>query len=471
MCLIDVRALSARQTAPLPKLQIGCNTVVQEGMVVETNSEKVRDARRAVLEFLLINHPIDCPICDQAGECKLQEYYMDFGRHESRFPLEEKVRKHKVVAVGPDIMLDQERCILCTRCVRFLDEVTETHELLISERGDHCELSLATGARVDNPYATNIVDICPVGALTSRRFRFQARVWYLDAADSICTGCATGCNTEVHSRGDTIYRIRPRFCEGVNGYWMCDYGRETFIRNYAADRLTQSLTREDDQFIQVTASGAATRIARALRSTGPVAIACAASVSVEEAYLLAVAADLLGGCNRVVISPEQSDVATDDWLISTDRYPNRQGLRALGFREAAMPPEGMAGLVLVRCDEVDGDPAWAARLEGLQVTVVFADRYASGAAHADHVVAIASHFEAEGSFVNRQGRLQRFAAAIRPPGEAVPGWQGLAELVAELGGPRYASHAAVLEAALARLGTIRPAEMSPVSTPPQPASQ
>jgi len=214
MCLVDIRAMSAKQATPLPKLQIACNTVVQDGMVVEASNEKVQQARKAVLEFLLINHPIDCPICDQAGECKLQEYYMDYGRYQSRVQLEQKVHKGKVIPVGADIMLDQERCILCTRCVRFLDEFTETHELTITERGDHCELTLAQGATVDNPYSVNVVDICPVGALTSREFRFQARVWYLDEAKSICAGCATGCNIDVHYRDDEIYRVSVRFDNG-----------------------------------------------------------------------------------------------------------------------------------------------------------------------------------------------------------------------------------------------------------------
>ena len=205
MCLVEIKALSEKQDKPLPKLQIACNTVVQDGMIAESNNDRVAEAGRSVLEFLLINHPIDCPICDQAGECKLQEYYMEYGGYESRVDLDEKVLKAK------------ERCILCTRCVRFLDEVTGTHELTINERGDHSVLSLTEGAVLDNPYATNVVDICPVGALTSREFRFQSRVWYLSSKDTICPGCATGCSIEVHSRGSEIFRVKPRNNPEVRG--------------------------------------------------------------------------------------------------------------------------------------------------------------------------------------------------------------------------------------------------------------
>src|SRR5689334_7186556 len=192
MCLVEIEKM--------PKLQIACNTRVTDGMVVHTTSDKTKAAQRAVLEFLLINHPIDCPVCDQAGECKLQEYYMDYDRQRSRFPLPEKVHKKKAIPIGPLVMLDQERCILCARCTRFLDEVTHTSELAIYQRGDHCQIELAPGKTLDNKYSGNVVDICPVGALTSRDFRFRARVWYLERTESVCGACANGCNIEIYHR-------------------------------------------------------------------------------------------------------------------------------------------------------------------------------------------------------------------------------------------------------------------------------
>jgi NADH-quinone oxidoreductase subunit G len=451
MCLVDIRAMSAKQATPLPKLQIACNTLVQDGMVVETDNEKVRTARKAVLEFLLINHPIDCPICDQAGECKLQEYYMDYGRYQSRFALEDKVEKHKVLPIGPSVMLDQERCILCTRCVRFLDEVTDTHELTITERGNHSELTLAEGKWVDNPYAENIVDICPVGALTNRDFRFRARVWYLEATPSVCAGCSTGCNTEVYSRRGEIYRIRPRHNAEVNGYWMCDYGRTTFLDNRSGERAPASLTREDGRFVDASAEHVAGRAAASLRQAGRVGIVASASLTMEEGFLLSEIADQLGGAKRIVVSPSKSDIPDDGKLVSTDRFPNRRGLVALGFEEAAAFAEPCDGVIVVRCDPAADGAEWKPALENAVAVIVVGDRVGESSGYADHFLAIASHFEAEGAFVNRQGRLQSYAPAVAPPGSAVPGWQALAAIVAALGGRAYRTRQDVLDGMLARL--------------------
>jgi NADH-quinone oxidoreductase subunit G len=452
MCLVDVRAMSAKQNTPLPKLQIACNTIVQDGMVVETDNDKVRQARKAVLEFLLINHPIDCPICDQAGECKLQEYYMDYGRYRSRFELDEKTEKDKALPIGPGVMLDQERCILCTRCVRFLDEVTETHELTITARGNHSELTLARGARVDNDYAQNIVDICPVGALTSRDFRFKARVWYLEATPSICTGCSTGCNTEIYSRRGEIHRIRPRANPEVNGYWMCDFGRHTFLDNRSPQRAASSLTREDGRFVDASADHVAARAAASLKQARTVAVVVSASATMEEGFLLSEISAALGGGPRIVVSPATSSVPDDRRLISTDRYPNRRGLVALGFKEAAMPGQPCDGILAARCDPAADESAWVSALESAVAVVVATDRIGETVEYADHLLAISSHFEAEGAFVNRQGRLQSYAPAVPPPASAVAGWQAFASLLTHLGGKRYVTRKDVLEGLTARLG-------------------
>jgi len=451
MCLIDVVALSEKQPSPLPKLQIGCNTIVQNGMVIETDNDKVREARKHVLEYLLINHPIDCPICDQAGECKLQEYYMDYGRYQSRFALDEKVDKAKVVPIGPSVMLDKERCILCTRCIRFLEEVTHTHELTLHERGDHSEIALTRGAWVDNGYAGNIVDICPVGALTSRDFRFTARVWYLDRTESICTGCATGCNTEVHSRNDVIYRVKPRANPEVNGYWMCDFGRTVFASNARPERLSESLSREGDRFVSAPFADVALRAALGLGRAGAPAALASASLSLEEGFLLAEIVGHLGGGPCLMLSPEESDIEDDDLLISHDRYPNRRGLEALGFTEAASLDGGVGALLIARCDPVAHDAGWGPLLEAMSATVVLDEQGGESCAYADHVLAIASHFESEGTFINRTGQVQAFQAAVRPPGEAVKGWYGLAYLLRALGGTKFGSLADVREAMAARL--------------------
>ncbi len=209
-----------------PRLQIACNTPVTDGMVVTNQSEMVKDAVKWGLDFHLINHPLDCPICDQAGECGLQDQYMKFGQYDSEMG-QAKVKKKKVVDLGEKIVLDTERCILCSRCVRFTEEVSKTNELGIFNRGDHSEIGTYAGKPLNNDYAVNTVDICPVGALTSKDFRFRQRVWFLKDKPSVCTGCSTGCSVDVYYNKEGMWRVKPRHSE-VNGYWMCDEGREIY---------------------------------------------------------------------------------------------------------------------------------------------------------------------------------------------------------------------------------------------------
>jgi len=367
--------------------------------------------------------------------------------------LEEKQHKGKAMPVGPDIMLDQERCILCTRCIRFLDEVTHTHELVMKERGDHSELAAAEGRQVDNAYSVNVVDICPVGALTSREFRFQARVWYLDRTNSICPGCANGCNIEVHSREGRIYRLKPRANEKVNGYWMCDDGRRTWHGVHTNDRLTASYMRSGDEFVEVDAREAATAAAGGLSECGKVAVVASASLSMEEGFLLRAIARRLGGAPCIIVSPATSDIPDDGFLISSDRHPNRAGLLALGFVEQASLPPGTDGVILARADTVaDDEKAWGDLLENMHEVLVVDDHVGKSMAYANQVLAVATHFEAPGSFVNRRQRLQAFEGAVPAPGRAVAGWEGLADLLAELGGPRYADVQEIFAAMCLELG-------------------
>ncbi len=235
LCMVDIEGR--------PKLEIACNTEVTEGMKISNQSERVRKAVRWGLEFHLINHPLDCPICDQAGECELQEQYMRFGQYSPNMA-ERKVRKRKVIDLGPKIVLDSERCILCSRCVRFTDEVSRTGELGIFHRGDRSEIGVFKDKPLNNNYAFNTVDICPVGALTSKDFRFQQRVWYLKTAKSICSGCSTGCNIEVDHNEEGIFRVRPRYNEDVNGHWICDEGRMMYALSNTKGRLLKALPPE-----------------------------------------------------------------------------------------------------------------------------------------------------------------------------------------------------------------------------------
>src|SRR5436189_6873 len=268
LCMVDIEKT--------PRPTIACNTRAAEGMVVATETDRVKETRKSIMEFHLINHPLDCPVCDQAGECWLQIYYMEHGLYDPRMR-DEKVHKPKAVPLGPHVMLDAERCILCSRCVRLCDEVTRTGELGSFDRGDHSEIGLFPGTELANKYSGNVVDICPVGALTDRDFRFAVRVWYLDSAKSVCPGCARGCNIEVHvnrrrphhNEGRRVARLKPRFNADVNRWWICDDGRYGFAFVDDKTRLVAPARREDGAVGDATWEEAIGAVAGALRRRRP----------------------------------------------------------------------------------------------------------------------------------------------------------------------------------------------------------
>src|ERR1043165_385731 len=226
--------------AKSPRPAIACATPISAGVEIYPSTPSVKTMREGVLEFLLLNPPRDCPICDQAGECKLQEYSVDYGQSASRF-IEPKVHKPKAVDLGPRIVLDDERCILCTRCIRFTKDIVHDDALGIVNRGSYNTLTAYPGKAFDNNYTLNTVDLCPVGALTSKDFRFQMRVWFLKETKSLCTSCATGCNILIGSREEKIHRYTPRGNDAVNGPWMCDAGRLNYKWVHRADRLKEVL--------------------------------------------------------------------------------------------------------------------------------------------------------------------------------------------------------------------------------------
>ena len=442
MCLVEIEKM--------PKLQIACNTRITEGMIIHTANDRVKKAQQSVLEFLLVNHPIDCPICDQAGECKLQDYYMDFDKKPSRFPLEEKVRKRKVVDLGSQVVLDQERCILCLRCTRFLDEVPKTSELGVFERGDRAYIDLAPGKRLDNPYAGNIVDICPVGALTSKDFRFQARVWYLKKTESVCAFCANGCNIDIYHREGKIFRFRPRANPDVNQYWMCDEGRMGYHRIQGEGRLLAPRIRRGEDFAPSSWEDAFRTVADRLREIdrvhgdGAIAGILSAFATHEEAFLFR---RLLGGDRASVLaghawSPENA--YADDLLIKEDKNPNRRGLEALGISTAPSAVESIldrakAGevkaLIAFGTDLVGalGRERVEAALEALDLFVMIDLRATETSLYADVVLPVGSFAETDGTFTNHAGRVQRVCQAFPPPGDAIEGWRLLVRLLAALG--------------------------------------
>lgn len=314
-----------------PRLQIACNTTVTEGMKINNSSPKVQEAVKWGLDFHLINHPLDCPICDQAGECGLQDQYMEFGKYNSEMA-EKKTKKHKVVDLGPTVVLDSERCILCSRCVRFTEEVTKTCELGIFNRGDHAEIGTHDGKALDNKYSLNTVDICPVGALTSKDFRFRQRVWYLKDSETICNGCSTGCSTKVYFNKEGVFRVKPKFNEAVNGHWMCDEGRNTYKFVNKEHRLLKGSQFVGGEGKEELHAGVAAKEASDLFksvSADQVALVVTGQQTVEEYQaLLGFFVHNLKSKNIFHMWPHQAQANEfDGLLIRGDKNPNTKGLQ------------------------------------------------------------------------------------------------------------------------------------------------
>jgi NADH-quinone oxidoreductase subunit G len=435
-----------------PKLQIACNTLVTDGMVVHTHSPTAEDGRRAVLEFLLANHPLDCPVCDQSGECDLQNFYMSFGLYDPRFR-EQKVKKKKAVAVGPHVMLDQERCILCSRCVRFTDEISKSGELGIFGRGDRAEVNVYPGQQLDNKYSANVVDICPVGALTEREFRFKARVWYLSSAPAVCNGCSQGCNIELHyalgrphlNDGARVLRIKPRYNADVNQWWICDAGRYGFGW-VDRDRLTGVRHRGAAATWEQAMSAILPALAGVRDNGARLGVIASTQLTTEELYLVReVFGTGLGA--RVTASVPSAPGDSDDFLIKADKTPNARGAALL--RLSGNGTDAAAALVE---DAIQGrlDALWVfgqdltavAGEAALQTLVgslelfVFAGTNANPTASAAHwVLPTAAYVEKDGTFVNCLGRIQRVGRAFKPLPDAREDWRLLLDVAHGLGQP------------------------------------
>jgi NADH-quinone oxidoreductase subunit G len=443
MCLVEVEKA--------PKLQIACNTMATDGMVVHTNNARVQTAQKAVLEFLLINHPIDCPVCDQAGECKLQDYYMEFDRQDSRMALSKKVHKGKAIDIGSGVMLDQERCVLCARCTRFLDEVTHTSELAFFERGDHNRIDIFPGKPLANKYAANIVDICPVGALTEKHFRFQARVWYLHRTPSVCAGCERGCAIDVYHRNNKIYRYKPRYNPEVNSYWMCDEGRVSFEGLQTERRLSRPLYQSGDRLLGEAWTAAIARAAKAIREIGEkhgadaIGAVAGAQATNEEAFALKrFMREVIGSQRLAGASYSPADASGDDeLLIRANKNPNTRGLDALGFAAAGLAPMADAvaagqlkALIVLRADLAQGlgEAEFMRRFGALDYLLVLDTDASETARMANQVLPIAAYPELEGSFTNFKGVVQRLYRVVDPPGEAKPALEAIASLGEALDG-------------------------------------
>jgi len=426
----------------LPRPQISCAQDVAEGIGVRTNSPLVKECQRGVMEFLLINHPLDCPICDQAGECRLQEFSVDFGTSQSRF-LEHKVKKPKNVVLGPRVTLDDERCILCSRCIRFCQEVAKDDVLGFVDRGSYTVLTAHPGKRLENNYSLNTVDICPVGALTSSDFRFKMRVWFLKETKSICTSCATGCNTIIGTREDVIYRQTPRDNDAVNSCWMCDYGRLNFDYIQSDRRLLEPRIVSDEKLVATDWPIAIAQAALQLKQLSGLEIAIIASgrMTNEELWMALQLARALG-VELIDIVPRTGP--GDDILLSEDRNPNTNGARLLGVTSepgAKLPAiadavkSGRIKALITLGEDPMRLGISAEQLQDLSAFIVMDVLSNAATEHATVVLPSFAFAEKRGSMINGDGRLQRLNRAVRAPGQARDDWEILRDLIQACSGP------------------------------------
>jgi len=438
MCLVEIEKM--------PKLVTSCTTQAGDGMVVLTRSEKVKKGVAGVEEFLLANHPLDCPICDQAGECRLQEYSFKYGKADGRFR-EHRMNFKKDVEVGPHVVLDSERCIMCTRCVRFCDEITKTGELGVFQRGLHNEIGIFPGRALDNAYSGNVVDICPVGALTLKEFRFRKRVWFIRDVPSVCGACATGCNVNVGTGENRIYRLTPRENPNVNGWWMCDEGRLSYKATLEAPRIVNPEARAGSGFETIRLPDAASRVADRLRSAGAsgAAVIASANLTVEDLWIVKrLVAEAIPSLRAVV--PERQRGADDGFLIRADRTANRKGAELLGFdvdrggaSTRSLLADAAAGKIttlLVLGEDLSTLPGGVAVLAAIGVTggLVVVDPFVNGAApHAGLRIPAAAYGEFEGTYVNVTGRAQRVRRGVTPRASSLPYWQFLSLVLGKLG--------------------------------------
>ncbi|OLB50002.1 MAG: hypothetical protein AUH99_10540 [Candidatus Rokubacteria bacterium 13_2_20CM_2_70_11] len=443
LCMVDVEKT--------PRPTIACNTLAADGMAVWTETDRVKETRKSIMEFHLINHPLDCPVCDQAGECGLQIYYMKHGLYDPRMR-DEKVHKPKAVPLGAHVILDAERCILCSRCVRFCDEVTGTGELGIFSRGDESEIGLFPGKELANKYSGNVVDICPVGALTDRDFRFAVRVWYLDSATSICPGCARGCNIEVHvnrrrphhNDGRRVARLKPRFNADVNRWWICDDGRYGFAFVDDTSRLVIPRWSRDGALGDATWEEAIAAVAGALQRFAPDEIGVVASPKMANEDLWALRRILESrGIRRVAFRvPPRTPGDEDTLLIRRDKNPNSLGAELLGLEGDGAAILAAARARQVKCLWVFGHDllasAWPvaetdAALRALELLIFTGPSANATSERAHFTLPAAAWVEREGTYTNFEGRVQRFRQAVQPLGQALPEWDILGRVLRALG--------------------------------------
>lgn len=439
MCLVEIEGI--------PKLELACSTLVREGMKISTKSERVIEARKGVLECLLAEHPIDCPICDKAGECKLQDYYEGYGLFDSEFN-ETKEKRQKKVEIGKNLIHDQERCVLCRRCVRFLREITKSDELGVFHRGIHAEVSIYEGIPVDNLYSGNLAEICPVGAITDKDFRFSTRTWFLQSRESICPLCSRGCNTYVESHQGfsrfslpkRVYRIRTRENQLINGFWICDKGRYeySYLDKGRVGEIGMRSAENSVSWPEITShiAGELGRLHHMKRSAH-IALVLQSWLTNEELYLI----------NKIfrndlnidkICFLDHPDEEGDDFLLTAERTPNKRGAKELGFD--LQPPDGkqffddVEFLLVFASPAMDSSAIEALKpaLEKIDTKVLFASHTHEINSSFDIVMPMSLIAEKEGSLTNIVGSVQTFNPALDAHGNSRPAWQFLTDLAKNL---------------------------------------
>ena len=439
MCLVEVEKF--------PKLTPACATSVGEGQVVHVHSDKAREARKGVLEFLLINHPLDCPICDQAGECELQDYTFAEGRKDSRYM--EPKRFNPMEDFGGDVLYVPNRCILCTRCVRFMDVVAQDPVLNVSERGDRAFIGKFDGHDLTHAWAGNVVDLCPVGALLSKDFLNKARAWELDRAASICPGCSQGCNVMIETRDNVVVRIRPRPNAAVNQHFACDVGRLDYRWINRRDRLEYPQVRTTQGLQTATWSEAMAAAAAAITGASRVTVLASPSLSNETLFLLArlathVTANTVMSVPR---GPEAPLAGVKDLALRAERAANHTGAGLLGFTDVIAPLAGLGTQDLVIAVDVAG--TLASIPEGVRVIVIGTVLDTTISASTVAALPVCNYAEEDGTFTNLRGRVQRFLQAKAPPAQVRPSYRVVSELAAATGAGAYPALAGEIFAVLA----------------------
>jgi NADH-quinone oxidoreductase subunit G len=459
MCLVEVGDKKPDGTIAMqPKLFPGCQTPVKDGSVIVSDSQKVRDAQKATLEYLLLNHPLDCPVCDQAGECGLQDYSYEYGRGYSRLQEPKNLKPDKDY-IGEQITLFTDRCIMCTRCVRFTREISGTAEMQVVSRGTHEEIDIFPGEPCNNKLAGNVVDLCPVGALCSKDFLYEQRVWWLHSKNSVCPDCSTGCSIRVDQNKDVLYRLKPRENPQAQGSFMCDEGRFGWKYIHSDKRLKLPEQRSGSQVVSCDWDAILPAARNALkdsvlRSPAKFAVVISPWATVEEAWLLATMARKLSPSAKLAIGPVRvageddhypkdvhgNPAAKTRFTIRAEKCPNRRGVEAVIEHFQGSVVQFSDVLAQAARTEIEtlyvlgGDPqGWiadsdVAKLDMLKLLIVQDLLESAGSAKAQFVLAGGAWAEKDGTFVNHKGLAQAVHRALRGPGEARPDGRILMDL-------------------------------------------